>query len=51
MMLAIVLGLAVSTYGSPVHLVHFYFALGLIWYAGFIDDLLNLRPEIRLLPS
>jgi len=49
MMLAIVLGLVVSTYGSPVHLIHFYFALGLIWYAGFIDDLLNLRPEIRLL--
>jgi UDP-GlcNAc:undecaprenyl-phosphate GlcNAc-1-phosphate transferase len=49
MMLAIVLGLAVSNYGSPLHLVHFYFALGLIWYAGFIDDLLNLPPEVRLI--
>src|SRR5262249_57757170 len=43
MMLAIVLGLVVSTYGAPVHLVHFYFALGLICDAGFVDHLLHLR--------
>src|SRR5215813_5552671 len=49
MMLAIVLGLVVSTYGSPVHLVHFYFALGLISYAVFCLKKKNLRPEVRLL--
>jgi UDP-GlcNAc:undecaprenyl-phosphate/decaprenyl-phosphate GlcNAc-1-phosphate transferase len=49
MMLAIVIGLTVSNYGSPLHLVHFYFALGVIWYVGFIDDLLNLPPGVRLL--
>lgn len=48
MMVAIVAGLSVSTYGLPVHLTHFYFALGVIWYAGLVDDLLDLPPEIRL---
>jgi len=49
MMLATVAGFAVSSYGSPLNFIHFYFALGLIWYVGFIDDLMSLPAAIRLL--
>lgn len=49
MIVAIVAGLGVSTYGSPLQLLNFYLALGLIWYIGFLDDLMSLPPEVRLL--
>jgi UDP-GlcNAc:undecaprenyl-phosphate/decaprenyl-phosphate GlcNAc-1-phosphate transferase len=48
LLLAILPGLILSTQDSPYHLVLFYLALGLIWCAGFLDDIFNLPPEVRL---
>jgi UDP-GlcNAc:undecaprenyl-phosphate GlcNAc-1-phosphate transferase len=49
LMFSIVIGLMASTYGSPFQLILFYLAMAVIWCAGFVDDLFNLPPTVRLL--
>jgi UDP-GlcNAc:undecaprenyl-phosphate/decaprenyl-phosphate GlcNAc-1-phosphate transferase len=46
---ALAAGVASALHGAPVRELYFAAALGLVWLAGFVDDLRELGPASRLL--